>query len=601
MEEQSYKTLPEQFAKAVQSGGDQPAYHEMVDGSWKKTSFHELQARAQNVARYLIDQGIEAGDRAALISTNAVEWPVVDMGMQLAAVVNVPIYPSSSPEQILYILKNSRCRLVFAQDPKQLEKLRQIRDQYPVMQDIVVLRPGTAELKDKERSLRALEDEFGKKTELDSEVTKRIEGIDLEDVASIVYTSGTTGDPKGVMLTHKNFAHNIQAAKYLIELGPSDHHLSFLPLSHVLERTVGYYVPLFSNAQVHFAESQDKLVKNIQEIRPTFMTSVPRLYEKMRDGIIAKANKAGGFKKSIFEWAVEVGKLRAAEIQGKGSPGLMGRASLKIADSLVFDTIRKGLGGRLRFFVSGGAPLAADLGEFFLGANIKILEGYGLTETTPLIAANTDKKIRIGTVGEAVWKVEVKIAEDGEILARGDNVMKGYFENEEATKEAVDAEGWFHTGDIGEFTEEGCLRITDRKKNLLVMSNGKNVAPAPIESKMINSPFVAQSVVIGDCRKFIAALVTPDYEALLTHAKQELNLSQATRENLVTLPEVVEFMTKEVQRVCDGFNPYEVPKKVALLPQELTEAAGELTPTLKVKRKVVLENHKDLVEKLYGA
>lgn len=595
-----WRTLPRLFAEAVEKGRDRPAYHEKFDGRWQVTSFTRLRERVHGVARYLIDRGLEPGDRAALIAHNCTEWPVVDMGMHHAAVANVPIYPSSSAEQILYILADSGARVAFVENPKQLAKLREIRDRAPSLVEVVVLRPGDQALEEGERALADIEAEYSARLELDDGIEARVGALVPEDLASIVYTSGTTGHPKGVMLRHMNFAHNTEAANRLIHMDERDIHLSFLPLSHVLERTVGYYVPLFTNCQVYFAESQEKLRENLLEVRPTFMTSVPRLYEKIRDGIVGRAHAAGGFKRSLFEWSIEVGRLRACEIQGGVAPGMAGKVCLWIADRLVFEKIRAAFGGRLRFFLSGGAPLARDLGEFFLGAGVRILEGYGLTETSPMIAANRPDLIRLGTVGKPVWGVQVKIAADGEILARGPNVMQGYFGNDEATGEAIDADGWFHTGDVGEITPEGCVRITDRKKNLLVLSNGKNVAPAPIEGKLLNSPFITQSVVLGDNRNFVAALVVPDHQALKRHAAEALGVQTEDVEELCQAPAVNAFVLQEVHRLAVGFNPYEVPKKICLLPRELTEAAGELTPTLKVKRKVIMERYGPLIEALYA-
>lgn len=595
-----WKTLPRYFGEILAGNPERVAFLEKESGEWVPTTVADLDRRLRSVSRHLVSLGVESGDRVSLINHNNVAWPVIDLGMQHAGAANVPIYPSSSPDQILYILKDSGARVVFVEDAGQLEKIREIRGQAPELLEVVVIRPGDAELGEGERSLADLESSFGPDEAQDAEIARRIEAQQPSDLASIVYTSGTTGNPKGVMLLHSNFSHNVEALRHLIRVDESDVLLSFLPLSHVFERTAGYYFALFQGATVYFAESQEKIRANLTEVHPTFMTSVPRLYEKIRDGIVAKAKAAGGFQENIFQWAVEVGELRAAATQGGPPLSFMGKILTWIADKLVFGKIAAAFGGRLRFFVSGGAPLAPDLGNFFLGAGIRILEGYGLTETSPLIAANSEEILRLGTVGKPCWGVEVKIAEDGEICVRGANVMQGYFRNEEATQEAIDGEGWFHTGDIGEFTDEGCLRITDRKKNLLVLSNGKNVAPALVEGKLINSPFVSQSVVLGDNRKFVAALVVPDYQALAKHAEGSLGVASCSQEELCARPEVVEFMLSEVQRAAADCNPYEVPKKIHLLGQELSEAAGELTPTLKVKRKVVLERYGESIEALYA-
>lgn len=593
-----YQTLPTLFRDAVRRGGDQAAYHEKVAGSWRTTTYRELENRVTHVARSLVEAGLARGDRAALLSHNQTAWAVVDLGLQVTGIWNVPIYPSSSPEQILYILEDSGCRVFFVEDSKQLEKVREIRSQAKALELVVVIRGEGVTCGDGERTLEEFEASGGELSQHDNELAARGEAVALDDIASIVYTSGTTGPPKGVMLCHRNFAHNVRAAQSIVALGPDDHHLSFLPLSHVFERTVGYYVPLIHLCQVHFAEGQPQLAANMKEVRPTFMTSVPRLYEKIRDGIVKKAQAAGGWKQALFEWAVDAGSLRAEFIQGGAMPGFFGRLALLVADKLVFGKIREAFGGRLRFFVSGGAPLSPELGRFFLGAGIPVLEGYGLTETTPMISANSPDFVRLGTVGRPLPEVEVTIAEDGEILVKGPNVMKGYFGKPEATAEVLEEDGTFHTGDIGEFTDEGALRITDRKKNLLVLSNGKNVAPGPIEGMLINCPWISQAVVLGDNRKFVSALVVPDFEALRHHPEHGA---------LADDPEAVceseplrTFFLAQVEERTAECNPYEVPKKVALLPRELSEAEGELTPTLKVKRKVVTERYESVIDSIYS-
>lgn len=600
MSEKVWETLPVRFRKSVQTWGDKAAFREKKNGKWVATSFKDLKIRAQRIARFLLSRGIEPGERVVLVSNNRTEWPVIEMGIQTATAASVPIYPSTAPDTILHILENCEAKIAFLEDKKQLEKFREVRPEASFLKEVVVLDADGLDLKDQELRLADVESEFSDKKEHDEAIEARIEALTEDDLASIVYTSGTTGMPKGVMLLHKNFSHNVTAAQALISISDKDHHLSFLPLSHVFERTAGYYLPVMTGATVHFAESQEKIRDNLAEINPSFMTSVPRLYEKIRAAAQAKARNKGGLTHSIFQWAEEVGKLRAAAIQGKRTLGLLDKLTLWIADSLVFSKVRAIFGTRLRFFVSGGAPLSPELGEWFLGAGIKVLEGYGLTETAPLLTANSPDLIRMGTVGRVVQDVEIKIAEDGEICARGPNIMKGYFKNPEATAEVLDSEGWFHTGDIGEFTKDKCLRITDRKKNLLVLSNGKNVAPAPIENCLINSLLINQAVVLGDNRKFVSALLVPDFEALEKVAKDELGLGGKSRAELLKDEKVMQRFLEEVKKTCDDFSPYEQPKKVALLEEEFSQEKGELTPTLKVKRKIVLANYSDSIEALYA-
>ncbi len=590
-----WPTLPARFEAAVRKAGDGIAMRVERQGRWVEIGYPELDRRTRNVARALVAMGLAPGDRVAILARSRPEWGIADLGILRAGLVTVPIYPTLPADQVGFLLRDSGARAIFVEDRAQLGKLEGIRPGLPDLARVIGLDDG--EYPEGTLDLAGFEAGANGDPGTDSELERRRAALGAEDLASIVYTSGTTGEPKGVMLSHRNFSHNVAAADALVEMTPGDHHLSFLPLSHVLERTVGFYVPIFEGATISYSTQED-LRRHLVEVRPTFMTSVPRMYEKIRAGAMEKAAAAGGLTQRIFEWAVGVGKLRAAEIQGGPAPGLLDRLRLALADLLVFRKIRAATGGRLRYFVCGGAPLHAEIAEFFLGAGLRILEGYGLTETAPMLSANTPECLRLGTVGRPVSGVEIRIADDGEILARGPNVMVGYFGKPEATREVIDPEGWFHTGDIGEFTSEGCLRITDRKKNLLVLSNGKNVAPAPIEARALGCPWVAQAVALGDDRNYVTLLLVPNWVAFRGKAAS-LALGDDP-EALASDPEVVRVFAAEIRERTRDLPHHEQPKRITLLARELSEAAGELTPTLKVKRKIVLERYREPIEAMYA-
>jgi long-chain acyl-CoA synthetase len=427
----------------------------------------------------------------------------------------------------------------------------------------------------------------------------RSQAVQPDDIITIIYTSGTTGDPKGAMITHKNILSNCEDIATFVPLNDTFVALSFLPLSHVFERTAGYYGMMFYGATIAYAESIDKIVDNMAEVRPLIMVSVPRVYEKMYAKIIEGVEAGSPSKKKIFYWAVATGKQTIPyRLGGKAIPlGL----SIKyaIAKKLVFSKIKAILGGRLLFFVSGGAPLAKDLGEFFFAADVAIIEGYGLTETSPILTVNPYGKMKFGTAGKPIPNCEIKIAPDGEILARGPMIMKGYFKKPEATAEAIEKDGYFHTGDIGFLDNEGYLHITDRKKDLIVTAGGKNIAPQPIENSLKMNRYVEQVAMIGDKKPYCVALVVPKFEAIESYAKQN-NIAYKNRRELVDHPRIVELIQNAIDSINATLAKYETIKKIKILPNEFTQETGELTPTLKVKRRVIMEKYKDIIEELYA-
>jgi long-chain acyl-CoA synthetase len=570
------------------------AYSWREQGQYVGLTYAQFGQRVEQFALGLKSLGIGFDDKVALLSTNRIEWPIADIGIMSLGAVTCPIYPTSTPSQVEFILKNADVKIVVCEDLEQVGKVLQVWPE--TLQYAVVMEGNHPDA----RVLSFAEVERRGRANPDPGYRTFIRSIGRDDLATIVHTSGTTGNPKGVMLTHGNILSNVEAVHYTSEVFPSDHLLSFLPLSHIFERMAGQFVPLSVGATITFADSVDTVAEQLLEVKPTVLISVPRIYEKIYAKVQQQISSGSKLKQKIFRWAVEVGKERyqyMLENPGKPLPWKLEKRYRR-ADKLVFSKIKEKTGGRIRALVSGGASLAPEIAEFFVAMDLPVLEGYGMTETAPVITANPQHRSKIGTVGRPVPGVQVKLAEDGEILCKGPNVMKGYYKLPEETAKTI-VDGWLHTGDIGQFDEEGYLRIVDRKKNILVLATGKNVAPLPIESAIILSPYIAQAVVIGDSRKYVAALVVPDYEQLEPWAKSN-GVKDTGRDTLIRDPKVMQLLYHEVQKQVEHFAPFEQPKKIAILPNELTEANGELTPSLKVKVKVVLEKYKDVIEQMYS-
>ena len=547
--------------------------------------------------------GASRGDRVAIAAESRPEWLLCDLAILTAGAVTVPIYPTLSSAQARYILDDSGARLAIVSTRLQLEKIQEVRHLLPALEAVIVMdppagtplpgSPSVLSLDEVERRGHArMTGEWGAGRSFRDDAR----AVAAADLATIIYTSGTTGEPKGVMLTHANLVSNMRAASEALDISHEDVALSFLPLSHAFERMVSY-VYLFSGVTIVFAESFDTIARDMGQVRPTVLTGVPRVYEKLHARVLEGAQAAGAAKAMTFRLALAAGLARAkAVLRGKHPDPLTSLAS-GLGDRLVFSVIRQKLGGRLRFVASGSAPLGADVMEFFYAIGIPIIEGYGLTETAPILTFNPLNAPRVGTVGLPIKGVELRIAEDGEILARGPNIMKGYFNKPEATAAALEG-GWFHTGDIGYIDPEGYLAITDRKKDLLVTSGGKKIAPQPIETILKRSPLVAEAVLLGDRRKYAAALIVPEFNALERRLK-DLGRPPATRDELIARSDVVALY----QEIIDGLNrelsQYERIKRIALLPREFSVDSGELTPTLKVKRKVVEDRWRQQIERLY--
>lgn len=562
------------------------------ENDWRDISHRELLDRVRRTALGLRALGLERGQRAAILSENRPEWAQADWASICAGVTDVPIYDTLPPSQIEYILNDAEVRLIFVSTPDQLEKILGIWPQVPSLEHAVLFDGESAD----ERVMTLAELEARGAAEEEAGRGGDFRELALQaspdDIATMLYTSGTTGPPKGVLLSHNNIFSNYQACAALFEAGPEDSAVSFLPLSHILER-MGDYWFFAKGVSIAYVHEIALVAQSLTEVKPTIAISTPRLYEKVYDAVLGQP----GVKGKLVGWAAGVAeRWTDARLDGR-SPDVATSIQHAMADRIVFKKLRGRMGGRLRFFISGGAPLALHVARFFYGAKIRIFEGYGLTETSPVVAANTYEATRLGTVGKPVPGTEISIADDGEILIRGPQVMRGYYNLPEATADAIDPDGWFHTGDIGEIDADGFLRITDRKKDLIVTAAGKNVAPQPVENRVKQSPFIDEAVMIGDRRPYSVLLVVPNQAKVQEWAAA--NGISGEGEALLQNERVRAKVEAEALGNLSDFARFEQPKKVALLGTEFTVESGVLTPTQKVKRRVVQERFTDVIEGLY--
>jgi long-chain acyl-CoA synthetase len=588
-------TLNDLFFSAISTYDRPDALQVSVDGQFRPVSHKLVATRVTRAALGLGTLGIVRGDRVGILSENRPEWAIADYACLTSAFTDVPIYPTLPADQIAYILNDAGTVAIFVSTLEQAVKISAIRHEVPSLKHVISFDEiaGAADLSIAELEKRGAAIENAESV---AQYRATAEAVSPDDLATLIYTSGTTGPPKGVMLTHDNIHSNVEASRLKLPFQGNDVALSFLPLSHIFQR-MGDYLMFATGSSIAYAQGLDTIPTNMQEVRPTIVFSVPRLYEKMYARVLQNALAGGFLKRQVFFWAKDVAeKWTDVTLSGR-PPGRILARKYGIARKLVFSKIQERTGGRLRYFVSGGAPLATDINKFFYGVGLIILEGYGLTETSPVIAVNTPTDFRIGTVGRPVGGVEVTIAADGEILTRGPSVMKGYYNNAVATAEAIDSEGWFHTGDIGEL-RDGFLAITDRKKDIIVTAGGKNIAPQPIENLVKTNKFVSQAVMIGDKRKFPSMLIVPNFEQLESWAKKR-NLIWTDRSQLLTMPAVRAKIEQEVTSQVAGLAHYETPKKIGLLEHDFSLEKGEMTPTQKVKRRVVDKNYKSLIDSLY--
>jgi long-chain acyl-CoA synthetase len=610
-----YQNLTEKYKNSSKTAF---AFKPSPDEPYKTITWDEVKDDVTSVAAYMLHKNIEKDDRVAILSENRYEWAVVDLAIQMIGAINVSLYTTLPPNQCEYILKDSEAKIFFVSTGIQLKKAVEVFDNLEHLKEVIAFdEPKVKGLIDNDyvRLFGTIQNEGSKLEEkYRSQFKKRANEVKPEDIATLIYTSGTTGHPKGAMLTHRNIVSNIKSAHDAISINETDRTLSFLPLCHSFERTGGYYAMMAGGAEIYFAESVDTVAKNMLEANPTIVVSVPRLFEKIYNLVKKSVEEGNAIKKSIFYWSLEVGK--------KYSDGKRGLVSIQkaIADKLVFDKLKARTGGNIRFFVSGGAALPAEIGSFFMAAGLNILEGYGLTETSPVMCCNRYNDERMGTVGKVINGVTVGImdletgemiaqisGEDyptdltcraGEILNRGPNTMKGYWNNEEATKEMIDEDEWLHTGDVGRFVD-GRLQITDRIKHMIVNAGGKNIYPGPIEDMFKSSKWIDQIMVVGEHQSFMGAIIVPDFEALKSYATEN-NITYDTMDDLISHESVQNLYSKEVRGFSKELASHEKIRDFRLVPQEFTVDTGELTPTLKVKRRVVEDKYSHLIKEIFN-
>ncbi len=591
------RTLNELFFDAVDRySTKRAALRYKAGGVWHEMTHQDLARRVHHAALGLYEFGIRPGEHVAIYSHNRPEWAIADYGCLTARCPDVTVYPTLPGQQIEYLLRDSGAVAIFVGNREQLAHLASVRAALPALRTVFLFDPPQEgdEVIPFAQLLRlgaAAERKY-------PDYRRDALAVTPDDLATLIYTSGTTGEPKGVMLTHGNFCANINAALKVMRIRSTDSCLSLLPLSHSFERMAGHYTMLQGGATISYAESWAAVPQNLMEVRPTIVTSVPRLYEKVYARATEAAMAGGALKRRVFFWARRSGE-RYAEVRLSGQPLPVGlRLRRLLADRLVFAALRRRTGGRIRFFVSGAAPLSPDVAKFFYAAGLPVIEGYGLTETSPVVTLNPLKALKIGTVGRPLPNVELRIAEDGEILVRGPNVMRGYYQRPDATADVLEADGWLHTGDIGELDADGFLRITDRKKDLIVTAGGKKIAPQPIENLVRRNPLITNAVLLGDKRKFPILLVVPDWRALSSWAA-ERGLAAKTPEQLLAIPDAVAKVERDAVVNLRDLASYEMPKKILLIKDDFSIERGELTPTLKVKRRVVEREYKELIDQAY--
>lgn len=594
-----FSTLTEMFdvVTSTFASSDRPALMHKVQGKYQGIPYKELRRRVELFALGLAALGVKHNDKIGIISENRPEWVIADIAILSLGAIDVPLFPSLTAKQVEYCFDDASAKFAILSNQLQLNKVLKIYDELKTLDKIILMNP----LETKEPHVLQFSRiyELGEKFEKENPdyLEESLKLVKPADLATIIYTSGTTGNPKGVMLTHSNFVSNIIAAASVLQIDERDTNLSFLPLSHSFERMGGYYAAFACGATIGYAESIDTVGENMIEVKPTFMTTVPRLFERIYSRVNKSMENSPPARRKIFNWAVKVGRKYAKALKHGYIPITL-KMQHRLADKLVFHKLKERTGGRIRYFASGGAALMRELGEFFEAVGIKIVEGYGLTETSPVISVNRLDDYKFGTVGKPIPGVEVKIAEDGEILTRGPHVMKGYYNNRKATEETIDKEGWLHTGDIGVFDAAGFLVITDRKKHLFVSSGGKNIAPQPIENLFLTSKYIDQFVLFGDRRQFLSALIVPDFEAIKEYADTH-KIPYTSVVDLTKSEEIHKLIEQDIQALQRDLANYERVKRFVLLDKPLTIEEGEITPTLKVRRKAIEDRYAHLIESMY--
>jgi len=601
MNELLFQSIPAVLKENARRYKDRTAISYKKRNTYLSLTYGQFYERVLMLARGLRKAGVEPGDRVAIFSENRLGWAISDFGIQCAEAITVPIYATNTGEQAAYVINHSSAKVVFVSTRAQYEKLLSVRDRIPDVDLIISYERFLGDRSFPVFTQYQLSEVSHPLSEEEKEVIEaQIDAISLKDLITIIYTSGTTGVPKGVMLSQENILFDtIYGLKQLGHpLDRQETFLSFLPLSHVLERTGGYYAAIYSGSHIAFAENVQKVMENIIEIRPTAMVSVPRLFEKIYSRVYESVHQMPKPRQALFHYAVEVGKkyVRLKYIDKKPT-GLLG-LKYRFFDKLVFKKVRDRFGGKLRFFLCGGAPLDKTINEFMWAIGIPVFTGYGLTETSPALTLTNIRDVRFDAVGKPLQHTEVKVAADGELLVRGPQVMDGYYRNKKATEETFQ-DGWLLTGDIARVDEEGFVYIVDRKKEIIVTAGGKNIAPQPLENELKLDKYISQSYVFGDAKPYLVALLTPNIERLIDFAREE-KLDYIDMEELVTHTRVMELYQGRVAEFNASLPSYETIKKFVLLPREFTIEGGEVTPTLKLKRKDIYTIYKDRIEEMYG-
>ena len=598
----NYFTIPEMFIKTCEKFADnsRPAFLYKKNNKYISINHFELREKVECLALGLMELGVRQSDRIGLVSENRIEWIISSLAINMLGAVDVPLFPILAAKQEEEIFNDCQVSSVFVSNNFQLNKILEIKNFVPSLRQVIIFNDDFESKDVFIHSLNKIIDRgyaLRNESERKELIQEQINKIDTNDILTLIYTSGTTGKPKGVMLTHNNILSNAEGALEVLGDFSKDTSLMFLPLCHCYERTGGFYALFYSGTKIAIAESIESVASDILEIKPTVITTVPRLLETVKKKIFNKIEKEPKSKQLVFNWAVNIGKSKVINQQaGKNNPVI--NSLYKIADKMVFSKIRENLGGKLIRFISGGAALPDDVEIFFESAGIYILQGYGLTEASPIVSSNRTGDTEIGTIGKPIMNVNIKIAEDGEILVKGPNVMKGYWNDPHSTHLAIDEDGWLYTGDIGKFTEKGNLKITDRKKDIFVSSGGKNIAPQLIENLITQSRFIDHCVLIGDNREYISALISPNFEQLKLMAK-EFEIEYSNLSELISNPKIVEHFRQEVNFYQKDLSKFEKVRRFQLISEPFSVNGGELSPKMSIRRHVVERKYQDLIELMY--
>lgn len=599
--EYDYKTIPEIFTKVCKKYPDKDLFRFKINGDIKSLSHAEIQEMVTNLSLSFLELGIRNYDRVAIVSENRIEWFVSFMALQCIGAIAVPIFPSSTSKQIEYICNDCETTAVIVSNRFQLNKIMEFKERLHFIRHVFVMNEDFQSDDFAVRNLASLQKrgkELRAKNQITNQLSEILTKINENDLSTLIYTSGTTGDPKGVMLTHKNIVSNVIDAIDFNGLNDSDTMLSYLPWCHAYEMSAGLMSGFTAGTTIALAESVETVGANLVDFKPTYLTTVPKLLEIVMRRLKAAMEKEKASKRKIFYWAAKVGKEYVYKRQ-QNKVSLKLKSQYLLADRLVFAKIREKMGGELKYIVSGGVPLSAETAEFFLAAGFYVIEGYGLTEASPIVCITDIHNIEVGTIGQPLPRVEIKLLDDGEMLVRGPNVMKGYWEDPAATNLAIDKDGWLYTGDIAVLTEKGNYKITDRKKNIFVNKGGKNIAPQPIENVLSQSPFIEQVILVGDNREYVTALITPDFTQLKVLAAS-LQINYEKPEELLSNEHIIKTIKNDIDRLQADFAKYERVRKFRLLSTPFTIENGELTPKLSIKRHVVERNYSFLIDEMYN-